>query len=95
MASCLPAGARDTSWKSSSKEVERDARLLTHWDTNKNGLWDKEERTADQEAVADLAVRFSTERDQRNWYLLHEGGVFGPLRLKSFLDEERTPDLLG
>ena len=74
--------------------VEREARLLTHWDTNRNGVWDDEERAAYGAAVEVLSRRVEREQGRRVWYLLHEGGVFGPVRLSNFLQEERAPDLL-
>lgn len=74
--------------------VEHDARLLTHWDANRNGVWDEGERAAYSAAVVKVASQIGPQSGKRAWYLLHEGGVFGPVRLSNFLQEEHAPDLL-
>ncbi len=76
------------------ERVEHDARLLTHWDANNDGRWDESERAAYRAAVDALAARAQRSATRRSWYLLHEGGVFGPVRLSNFLTEEQGSDLL-
>jgi len=76
------------------EQVERDAQLLTHWDANDNGSWDDEERAAYRAAVAVLARRAERSSARRSWYLLHEGGVFGPVRLSNFIQEDHPRELL-
>jgi len=74
--------------------VEHDARLLTHWDANQDGRWDEAERTAYRAAVEKLSALACRSASRRSWYLLHEGGVFGPVRLSNFLHDEQSSDLL-
>jgi len=76
------------------ERVEHDARLLTHWDANNDGQWDESERAAYRTAVDLLSTRVRRSSTRRSWYLLHEGGVFGPVRLSNFLTGEHEPDLL-
>jgi hypothetical protein len=76
------------------ERVEHDARLLTHWDGNQDGQWDEAERLAYSVAVEKVSLRAQRSASRRSWYLLHEGGVFGPVRLSNFLQEEQGPDLL-
>jgi hypothetical protein len=76
------------------ERVEHEARLLTHWDANNDGQWDDNERAAYRAAVHQVSTRLRKSAARRSWYLLHEGGVFGPVRLSNFLHEEQAPDLL-
>jgi hypothetical protein len=76
------------------ERVEHDARLLTHWDANQDGQWDEDERLAYRVAVEKMTLRAQRSASWRSWYLLHEGGVFGPVRLSNFLQEDQSPDLL-
>ena len=69
------------------ERVGRGARLLTHWDSNRNGVWDDDERAAYLREVArvrDLADRFAA---RKQWYIEDEGEVFGAVRLSELLDD--------
>lgn len=70
-------------------EEEADARdraahaaaLLTHWDANKNGTWDPDERAAYNLAVEDTARVHGHLASRKQWFLSCEDRVFGPVRL--------------
>jgi hypothetical protein len=61
--------------------IQREARLLTHWDENENGVWDPSERKAYEaecDKIRDMVRKHAT---RKHWFLEHEGTVFGPSRL--------------
>ena len=90
-ASALESIASDIEQEADARErVQHEARLLTHWDANENGEWDPSERAAYGAAVQQLSRRATRQASRRSWYLLHEGGVFGPVRLSNFLQEEHA-----
>lgn len=63
------------------------ASLLTHWDANRNGVWDPDERAAyvvELERMRALAQRFAT---RKRWFLDDRGQIFGALRLSELLDD--------
>ena len=85
-------------------QVERDAvqretvgagaRLLTHWDANRNGRWDDDERAAylaEMHRVRELAAKFA---HRKQWYVEDEGEVFGALRLSELVDDDDVTDHL-
>ncbi|MCH9685244.1 MAG: hypothetical protein K0V04_27660 [Deltaproteobacteria bacterium] len=75
--------------------VGADAGLLTHWDANRNGVWDPEERAAYKTELArlrDLAGRLSA---RKRWFLEDRGQVFGALRLSEVLDDDDLAEHLG
>lgn len=64
------------------------ARLLTHWDANGNGRWDRDEREAylaEMHRVRELAAKFAA---RKQWYVEDEGEVFGALRLSELVDDD-------
>src|SRR5690606_33664326 len=69
------------------ERVGRQASLLTHWDANRNGTWDVEEREAYLRELArlrDLAERFAS---RKCWFLEADGEIFGALRLSEFAED--------
>ncbi|PRQ04542.1 hypothetical protein ENSA5_06660 [Enhygromyxa salina] len=75
--------------------IQRETRLLTHWDENRNGLWDEAELEAygrEVEAVRELVV---THAARKQWFFEHEGEVYGAARLSELDDlEEAAKSLL-
>lgn len=72
----------------------RDAALLTHWDTNRNGVWDAEERAAYRREVERLREIAAAGATAKRWYLQYEGQVFGPYRLSELAGADVPADLL-
>jgi hypothetical protein len=75
-------------------QIAIDASTLTHWDTNNNGIWDKDERTAYQAAVQALAKQWSRQGAKKRWFLLHEDTVIGPIRVSDLDSRQKTPTQL-
>src|SRR5690606_32001828 len=76
------------------ERVGRQASLLTHWDANRNGTWDVEEREAYLRELArlrDLAERFAS---RKCWFLEADGEIFGALRLSEFAEDPGLADHL-
>ncbi|MEX1362533.1 MAG: hypothetical protein AB1Z98_05365 [Nannocystaceae bacterium] len=74
--------------------VAADATLLTHWDSNRNGQWDPEERQAyldELERLRGLALR---HRARKRWFLWDRGEIFGALRLSELLDDDEVGEHL-
>lgn len=63
--------------------VSRDARVLTHWDANDNGVWDPEEKEAYAEEVDKMREFIGKHAARKRWFLDYEGEVFGPTRISS------------
>jgi hypothetical protein len=76
------------------EQVAKEAAVLTYWDENKNGIWDAEERAAYRAAVSNIAARVRDSSHKKNWFLLHEESVIGPVRLNSFEHDEVGTELL-
>lgn len=55
--------------------------LLVVWDTNQNGIWDEEEKQAYQEELYKTLAIYQSSKDERSWFVLHEGLIFGPTTL--------------
>ena len=55
--------------------------LLLVWDTNKNGVWDEEELLLYQEERTKTQDLYISSKEERVWFVLHEGLVFGPTNL--------------
>jgi len=76
------------------EDVGAEAGLLTHWDANRNGVWDDDERQAylhELDRVRGLARRHAT---RKRWFLEDQGEIFGALRLSELLeDSEVRPHL--
>lgn len=76
------------------EQVEKDAAVLTFWDTNRNGRWDDDERAAYQEAVVSMSAKVTEYAERKNWFLLHEETVIGPLRLSTVERDKIDASLL-
>jgi len=76
------------------EQVARDAAVLTFWDSNKNGVWDGDERAAYQAAVSAVAERMVDSSNRKSWFLLHEESVIGPVRLSTFEHDTVGAELL-
>jgi len=57
--------------------------LLVVWDTNNNGVWDDNEIAAYQEELKRTQEFWDQHEDEKNWFLLHDGLVFGPTSFKN------------
>lgn len=75
--------------------IQRETRLLTHWDENRNGLWDEHELEAYGREVDKIRALLVTHAARKQWFFEHEGEVYGAARL-SELDnlDEATNSLL-
>lgn len=74
--------------------VAANASLLTHWDANRNGTWDPEEKQAYLQELArmrDLVEKFA---HRKQWFLEDEGEIFGALRLCELIEDEECSDHL-
>lgn len=63
------------------EQIAKDAQLLTHWDENKNGVWDDSEREQYRAEVERLRQGLPVWSAQKRWFFSYQGEVFGPLRL--------------
>lgn len=77
------------------EEVGADAGLLTHWDRNRNGVWDPEEIEAYLGALARIRELAARHRARKRWFLLDRGEIFGALRLSELLDDPEVAPHLG
>ena len=74
--------------------IKRETRLLTHWDKNKNGMWDEDELeayTAEVDKVRELALNHPT---RKRWFFDADGEVFGPVRLSELDHPEEVANSL-
>ena len=63
------------------------AGLLTHWDANRNGRWDADEKAAylaELEKMRSIAKR---RFERKHWFLDTEGEIFGALRLSELVED--------
>jgi hypothetical protein len=76
--------------------IELDAALLSHWDENKNGVWDPNERAAYDGEVLKTRLRAASQAHRKLWFFQLHGNVMGPGRLSEFSrgDQEVPLDLL-
>ena len=63
------------------ERTAQQAALLTHWDTNNNGIWDDDEVLGYQQALAVMRTHRDRFSARRAWYLSLDSHVFGPIRL--------------
>ncbi|MEZ4322016.1 MAG: hypothetical protein R3F61_31380 [Myxococcota bacterium] len=61
--------------------AEQDAAVLTHWDTDANGVLDDEERARYEAECGRVRALAAENAHRRKWYLSTDGGVVGPVRL--------------
>ena len=75
------------------RDVEDEARertvcdLLVVWDANNNGKWDPEEVKAYQQELKRTQKYWDTDMDEKNWFLLNDGLVFGPTSFHKIPDD--------
>lgn len=63
------------------------AGLLTHWDSNRNGRWDADEKEAylaELERMRGIAKR---RFERKHWFLDTDGEIFGALRLSELVED--------
>jgi hypothetical protein len=70
----------ETELNEQAKERE-ECDLLLVWDTNKNGIWDEEELLYYQRELTKTQNLYLSSKEERAWFVLHEGLVFGPTHL--------------
>ena len=70
--------------------VQRETRLLTHWDANGNGVWDPEELEAYAAEVERLRGLVERHAHRKRWFFEYEGEVFGAARLCELDDVEEA-----
>jgi hypothetical protein len=74
--------------------ISQESRLLTHWDENKNGVWDEHEIAAYEREVAKVRALAQSHAASKRWFFEHEGEVFGATRLTEVDDPEAAKTLL-
>ena len=72
------------------EEIKRETRLLTHWDENRNGLWDESELQAYGREVERVRELMQTQAAHKRWFFEHEGEVFGAARLTELGDFDQA-----
>ncbi|HET6582728.1 MAG TPA: hypothetical protein VFG69_04760 [Nannocystaceae bacterium] len=71
------------------------AALLTHWDANRNGLWDPDEMQRYRTELANLRERAKHFYTRKQWFLDTEGEIYGALRLSELVEDPEVRDHLG
>ena len=66
--------------------IQRETQLLTHWDENRNGLWDESELEAYGREVDKVRELIATHAARKQWFFELEGEVFGAARLSELGD---------
>jgi hypothetical protein len=61
--------------------IQRETRLLTHWDENRNGVWDPSELEAYGREVDKVRAFVVAHAAHKRWFFEHEGEVYGAARL--------------
>ena len=72
------------------EEIKRETRLLTHWDENRNGLWDEDELEAYGREVERVRELMLTQAAHKRWFFELEGEVFGAARLTELGDFDQA-----
>ena len=63
------------------------AGLLTHWDANRNGRWDPEEKQAYVAELHKMRTLARRRVERKHWFLDTDGEIFGALRLSELLED--------
>ncbi len=63
------------------------AGVLTHWDANRNGRWDPEEKEAYLRELDKMRRIASGRFERKHWFLDTDGEIFGALRLSELMDD--------
>jgi hypothetical protein len=74
--------------------IGREGRLLTHWDENKNGVWDDHELAAYEREVEKIRALAQAHAASKRWFIEHEGEVFGAFRLTEIDEPAAAKSLL-
>lgn len=81
-----------------SEEIHKEAEyrekceLLFVWDENNNGIWDENELQSYGEELRKTCILYADRSQEKAWFFLYEGLVFGPNRLDQF--SENPEELL-
>jgi hypothetical protein len=74
--------------------IQRETRLLTHWDENRNGLWDESELEAYGREVDKVRAFVVAHAARKRWFFEHEGEVYGAARLSDLDNLEEAANSL-
>lgn len=66
--------------------IRREAVLLTHWDSNRNGVWDEDELDAYTREVTKVRSLLVTHAARKRWFFELDGEVYGAARLSDLDD---------
>lgn len=66
--------------------IRREAVLLTHWDSNRNGVWDEDELDAYTREVTKVRNLLVTHAARKRWFFELDGEVYGAARLSDLDD---------
>lgn len=66
--------------------IRREAVLLTHWDSNRNGVWDEDELDAYTREVTKVRKLLVTHAARKRWFFELDGEVYGAARLSDLDD---------
>lgn len=70
------------------------AALLTHWDANDNGRWDRQELEAYQTELLGLREQARRHAEDLRWFASIHGQVFGPFALATLVEAPTAHTLL-
>jgi hypothetical protein len=76
------------------ESISREGWLLTHWDENKNGVWDDHELAAYEREVEKVRALAEVHGASKRWFVEHEGEVYGAFRLTEIDEPEAAKTLL-
>jgi hypothetical protein len=68
--------------------VYQSSGLLTHWDTNQNGVWDDDEKESYERELKRLRTVLSTKGAQNRWFVKCEKSIWGPFRIAEVVGGE-------
>ncbi len=63
------------------------AGLLTHWDSNRNGRWDEDEKRAYLTELERMRAIAKRRFERKHWFLDTEGEIFGAMRLSELVED--------
>jgi hypothetical protein len=76
------------------EHAKEDAALLTHWDANKNGVWDPDEMVEYREELAKLRETAKRYYTRKHWFLDMEGEIYGAMRLSELVEDPEVREHL-
>lgn len=68
------------------EQIRRETALLTHWDANRNGLWDRDELDAYAREVERVRELTATHAVHKRWFFEYDSEVYGAVRLSDIDD---------